>query len=166
VDLLRLLAGDLRRLLRAVGRFMEEERQRQLMTLISKDALWQAAADLPVEDVPLRRPDGMVVGTMRVRGLTGEEVNEWQSAAVHQVGKVQRQSKTAMAKLVVMSAIDEDGGQYFDAKDTLKVSQMPGWMLLQLTQVALKLSGLGDDDFAKELVEDFGDGLNGSSTSG
>lgn len=136
------------------------------MSLMSKDALWSVAADLPCEDVPLRRPsDGAVVGTMRMRGLTGDEVAEWQRASVHQVGKVQKQSKTAMAKLVVMSAINEDGSPFFESRDLLKVSQMPSYILLQLTQVGLKLSGLGDDDFAKELVEDFDEAPSDSATS-
>jgi hypothetical protein len=43
---------------------------------------------------------------------------------------------------------------------------MPGYALLQLTEMALKLSGLSDDDYAKELVEGFDDGPSEDSTSG
>jgi hypothetical protein len=135
------------------------------MSLTSKDDLWQVTADLPWQDVPIRKPpNGQVVATMRVRGLSGEEVNEWQDASSRQVGKVRRQSKHAMAQLIVMAAINEDGSQFFEPRETLKVSQMPGYALMQLTEVALKLSGLTDDD-AKELIENFGNGLSELSTS-
>lgn len=134
------------------------------MSLITKDALWQATADLPWEDVTIRRPDGQTVGTMRMRCLTGEEVNDWQSSSVQQVGKRQRTSKLATAKLIVMSAITEDGEQFFDPRDTIKVSQMPSYALMQLAEVALRLSGL-DEDAVKDAAEDFGDAQSGSSTS-
>lgn len=125
------------------------------MSLISKSELWQATASLPCEDVPIRKPpSGEVIGTMRLRGMSGEEVTDWQDAAVQQSGKRRRTSKNAMAMLVVTCAIDADGEQYFEPRDQLKVSQMPGYVLLQLTEVALKLSGLKDEDF-EELVEGF-----------
>ncbi|GIH91935.1 hypothetical protein ACFFMN_33985 [Planobispora siamensis] len=136
------------------------------MNLISKDELWQVAADLPWEDVMLRRPpNGDVIGVMRLRGLTGAEVNEWQEQATEGNGKRRKQSKHAMALLVVKSTINEDGSQFFDAKDVLKVSQMPSYVLLQLTEVAMTLSGLGDDDEAKELIEGFVEGPSEGSTS-
>ncbi|WP_068925038.1 hypothetical protein [Planobispora rosea] len=136
------------------------------MNLISKDELWQAAADLPWEDVMLRRPpSGEVIGVMRLRGMTGAEVNEWQEQATEGSGKKRRQSRHAMALLVVKSAINEDGSPFFDPKDVLKVSQMPSYVLLQLADVALKLSGLGDDDEAKELIEGFVEGPSEGSTS-
>jgi hypothetical protein len=136
------------------------------MNLISKDALWQATADLPWEDVTLRKPpSGEVIGTMRLRGLTGAEVNEWQDAAVEGNGKKRRQSKHAMALLIVKCAINEDGSQFFEPRDVLKVGQMPGYVLMQLTDVALALSGLGDDDDVKELVQGFDDDPNETSTS-
>lgn len=137
------------------------------MSLMSKDDLWKVSADLPCEDVQLRRPsDGHVVGTMRIRGMTGEEVNEWQDAAVQVKGKVRRQSRHTSALLIIRCAINEDGSQFFDSRDLLKISQMPGYILMQLTEVALRLSGLGDDDEAKELVEGFDDGPSELSTSG
>ncbi|MDF5755824.1 hypothetical protein [Spongiactinospora sp. TRM90649] len=138
-----------------------------MANLISKDALWQATADLPWEDVSIRKPPhDEVIGVMRLRGLTGEEVNEWQDRAVHVKGRTRKQSRHAMAMLIVASAINEDGSQYFEPRETMKVSQMPGYALNQLTDVALKLSGLGDDEDARELVEDFGDDPSDGSTSG
>ncbi|MEV0149110.1 MULTISPECIES: hypothetical protein [unclassified Nonomuraea] len=135
--------------------------------LISKDVLFQVTADLPWEDVQIRKPpNNEVVGTIRLRGLTGDEVNEWQDAAVHVKGKTRRQSKHAMALLIVASAINEDGSEFFDRRDVLKVGQMPGYVLMQLTEVALKLSGLGDDEDVRELVEGFDDGPSDSDISG
>lgn len=127
------------------------------MTLTSKDELWQKTADLPWEDVPIRKPPtGEVVAIMRIRGMSGDEVTDWQEAAVQQNGKRKRQSPAAMAMAVVTCAVNEDGTPYFEQRETLKVSQMPGYALLQLVEVALKLSGLKDEDF-EELVEGFDD---------
>ncbi|MFI9558876.1 hypothetical protein [Nonomuraea endophytica] len=134
--------------------------------LLSKDQLWQVTADLPCEDVTIREPAaGKVVGVMRVRGLRGHEVNEWQDKAVEQRGRTRRQSQHSMALLVVMSAVDADGGQYFEPHEVLKVTQMPGYFLNQLVDVALRLSGLTEDD-AKDLIEGFGDAPSEDSTSG
>ncbi|MEV4059729.1 hypothetical protein [Nonomuraea dietziae] len=129
------------------------------MNLISKDVLWQATADMPWDDVTIRKPPrGEVIGTMRLRGMNGEEVNEWQDAAVVGTGKSRRKSKNALALLIVTCAINADGSPFFEPRDTIKVGQMPGYVLEQLGEVALRLSGLGDDDEAKELVEGFDDG--------
>ncbi|MDH2429314.1 hypothetical protein [Sphaerisporangium sp. TRM90804] len=132
------------------------------MELISKDALWQVRC--PEEDVPLRRPDGSALGTMRLRGLTGEQVNEWQDQVTEQVGNHRRQSKHTMAQLIVRSAITAEGAPYFEPHEVLRVSQMPGYLLTQLTPVAMRLSGLGEDDI-KELVEDFGAGPSEPDTT-
>jgi hypothetical protein len=107
-ELLRLVWADIHRL----GRLLEEVREQELMGLISKDDLWQVTAQLPWEDVPIRKPpSGEVVGTMRLRGMSGEEVNEWQDASTQQIGKRRRQSKHSMAMLIVKCAINEDGSQ-------------------------------------------------------
>ncbi|MEV0993413.1 hypothetical protein [Nonomuraea sp. NPDC050202] len=133
------------------------------MDLISKDALWQVRC--PEEDVELRHPDGSLLGRMRLRGLTGEQVNEWQDQVIEQRGNRRTQSKHTMALLIVRSAITEEGLPYFEPRDVLRVSQMPAYILTQLTPVAMRLSGLAEED-VKELVEDFGDDPSANGTSG
>lgn len=125
------------------------------MSLITKDQLFQVTADLPWQDVPIRKPpSGEVVAVVRVRGMTGEEIREWQDASVHGKGKARRESKHSLALLIVACAINEDGSDFFDKRDVMKVSQMPGYVLTQLGDAAFKLSGLGDDDETKELIEE------------
>jgi hypothetical protein len=131
--------------------------------LISKDELLQVQC--PIDDVELHHPDGRPLGRMRVRGLTGAEVNEWQDAVVEVTGKKRRQSKHTMAMLIVASAINPDGTPYFEPREVLRVSQMPGFILTQLVEPALRMSGLSEAD-VEELVEGFDDGPSEDATSG
>ncbi|MFI6819269.1 hypothetical protein ACIBG7_43260 [Nonomuraea sp. NPDC050328] len=137
-----------------------------MTNLLTRDQLFQVAADLPWQDVPIRKPpNGEVIGTMRLRGMTGEESTEWQDSSVQVKGKTRRQSKHTLAMLIVTCAINEDGSEVFDRRDVMKVSQMPGYVLQQLGEVALVLSGLGEDDEARELIEDFDETPDASFTS-
>lgn len=129
--------------------------------LLSKDALWQAAADLPTEDVPLIDPKGTKVGVVRMRGLTGTETERYQQS-VHS-GK-QMSFKNAVTRLIVMSAVNEDGKLMFDPRDMLKLGQSPSWMLMQLFEVAGRLSGLSEDD-VREMTSDFDDAQSEPSSS-
>lgn len=123
---------------------------------LSKDDLWQLAADLPVEDVPLVHPvTKKSMGTVRMRGLTGEELERYQQAVSSGNGK-QVTFKGAVARLIQLSAINEDGSRYFEPSDRMKISQSPSWMLMQLFETAGKLSGVSEDD-VNEMIEDFDD---------
>ena len=131
---------------------------------LSKDALWDVASDLPIEDVPLVHPvTKKSVGVIRMRGLTGAEVERYQQAVTSGNGK-QVSTKNAMARLIVISAVNDDGTPYFDPRDMLKLSQSPSWMLLQMFEVAGKLSGVTEDD-VKEMTSDFDDAQTDSSPS-
>ena len=123
---------------------------------LSKDALWDVAADLPIEDVRLIHPvTKKCVGTIRMRGLTGAEVERYEQAVSGGNGK-QVSMKNAMARLVVISAVNDDGTPYFDPRDMLKLSQSPSWMVVQMFQAAGKLSGVSEED-VKEMTADFDD---------
>ena len=137
------------------------------MTLLTRDQIWQSLSTLPTEDVEIRDPSGRLVGTVRMRGLTGAELDAYQASLVVQTGNGSQRAnlRNASAKLVVMCAIDENGDPLFEPKDMLKVSQMPAYALQRLTAAAQRLCGLTNDDM-RELVEDFGDAPNGSSTTG
>lgn len=134
------------------------------MSLLSKDALWDLAADLPHKDVPLRHPVSRdVVGTVRMRGLTGTELERYQQAVQGGNGK-QVSTKNAIARLVILSAVDEDDKPMFDPRDMIKLGQSPSWMLMQMFEAAGELSGVTEDD-VKEMTADFDDAQSDTPSS-
>ncbi|MEU1736458.1 hypothetical protein [Streptosporangium sp. NPDC020145] len=131
------------------------------MALLGREQILQAD-DLPVEDVPV--PEWR--GEVRLRGLTGAELDEYQASLVVQTrdGTQKANLRNATAKLVSRCAIDEDGAPLFEPKDLLKLSSKSAVALQRLFAVAQKLNGLTDDDM-RELVEDFSDDPSGSLPS-
>ncbi|MEV4093785.1 hypothetical protein [Streptosporangium saharense] len=131
------------------------------MALLGREQIL-AANDLPVEDVPVPEWGGEV----RLRGLTGAELDEYQGSLVVQTANGQQKAnlRNATAKLVSRCAIDEDGAPLFEPKDLLKLSSKSAVALQRLFAVAQKLNGLTDDDM-RELVEDFSDDPSASSPS-
>lgn len=131
------------------------------MALLGREQIL-AANDLPVEDVPVPEWKGEV----RLRGLTGAELDEYQASLVVQTSNGQQKAnlRNATAKLVARCAINEDGSLLFEPKDLLKLSSKSAVALQRLFAVAQKLNGLTDDDM-RELVEDFDDDPSGSSSS-
>lgn len=121
-----------------------------------------AADDLPVEDVPVPEWGGEV----RLRGLTGAELDEYQASLVVQTSNGQQKTnlRNATAKLVSRCAVNEDGSPLFEPKDLLKLSSKSAVALQRLANVAQRLNGLTDDDL-KELTEDFDDGPSASPTT-
>lgn len=136
------------------------------MALLSKDQIWQAN-DITFEDVPVPEwsPPGQV-GHVRLRGLMGNERDEFEAKSLKKGKGGQREVeiKNLRARLIAASAIGEDGAPLFTTGDVLRLSQKSAVPLERLFKVAQRLSGLSDDD-VEELVEDFGDGPSGSSTS-
>ena len=131
-------------------------------TLLSKDDLWQAAADLPTEDVSLIDPaKGLTVGKVRMRGLTGRELEQYQQAQSSGKGV---SFNNAMTGLVMLSAVNDDGSKMFVPSDRIKLSQAPAWMLMQMFEVAGKLSGVTEGD-VKEMVSDFDDAQSSTNSS-
>lgn len=136
------------------------------MSILKKDDLWQITADLPAEEVEIHDAHGRVVGVIRMRGLTGTELTKYQESLTVRMssGQVVPNTKYAMAKLIVMSAINEDGSPYFETSDTAKLDSAPARVLMPLFESAQRLCGLTDDAF-KEMTKDFdvtGDELSSS----
>lgn len=130
------------------------------MTLLSKEAIF-AADDHKYEVVPVPEWGGEV----RMRSLTGTERDAYEDSLTQQVGNKQVvNARNARAKLVALSAINEDGSPLFDKADVLKLGGKNSAALQRLFDVACKLSGFSDED-VKELEEGFGGGPNGPSTS-
>jgi hypothetical protein len=131
------------------------------MALLSKEAIF-AQNDQTHEDVEVPEWGG----TVRIRSLTGEERDAYEASMVQQVGKKAKANLRNMrAKLVAMSAINEDGTQQFDQADVMRLGQSNAAALDRLFEAAQRLSGLSDED-VKEMEEGFEPAPNGASTSG
>lgn len=126
------------------------------MDILSKADLWQIVSDLPSEIVEIRDANGKVRGAIRMRGLSGAELTEYQRGlTIHtKDGKARTNMRRAMAKLVLLSACNGDGSPYFAESDLIQIDNMPAATLMPLFEAAQKLCGLSDDDM-KELAEDF-----------
>lgn len=130
--------------------------------LLSRDDLWQVMADLPTEDVPLINPAGKRVGVVRMRGLTGREMESYQEA--QSSGKGDVSYKNAVIGLVILSAINDDNSKLFGKADRIKLSGAPSWMLMTLFHAAGRLSGISEND-VKEMVSDFDDAQSSTTSS-
>jgi hypothetical protein len=130
--------------------------------LLSKDMLWQAVADLPTEDVRLVDPTGRFLGTIRMQGLTGREMERYQEA--QSSGKGDVSYKNAVIGLVTLCAVNEDGSKMFAPADRIKLSGSPSWFLMTLFESAGRLSGITEND-VKEMVSDFDDAQSSSTSS-
>lgn len=136
------------------------------MDVLSKDALWQIVADVPTEMVEISDAYGRKVGHIKMRGLTGAELTEYQNGLTVRTkdGRTRTNMRRAMAKLVLLSAINDDGSPYFEESDLLKIDSMPAATLMPLFEAAQKLCGLSDDD-VKEMKEDFSPTMSEHSIS-
>jgi len=136
------------------------------MDMLSKFDLFQITADLPTEVVPIYDAMGNVRGHIRIRGLSGAELTEYQQGLTVNTrdGKTKTNMRRAMAKLILLTACNDDGSPYFDDSDILKIDQMPAKTLMPLFETAQKLCGLTDEDM-RDMTEDFTPTQNGHSTS-
>jgi len=126
------------------------------MSILKKDDLWQITADMPAEAVEIFDSHGKVAGVIHMRGLSGTELTRYQESLTIRLssGQTKPNTKYAMAKLIVLSAINEDGSPYFDQSDTAKLDSAPARILMPLFESAQRLCGLTDDAF-KEMTEGF-----------
>lgn len=130
------------------------------MALLSRDQIF-ASNDMLMQDVEVPEWGG----TVRVRSLTGEERDKFESSLIRQVGnKATANTRNMRAKLVAMSAIGEDGKPLFDPADVIRLGQRSAAALDRIFEVCQKLSGLSDDD-VEEIEESFGDAPSGAPTS-
>lgn len=131
------------------------------MTLLSKEAIF-AQRDIKYEDVEVPEWGGAV----RLRSLTGEERDDYEASMVRQVGnKAKANLRNMRAKLVALSAVNEDGSPLFDPADLMRLGQRNSAALDRLFEACQRLSGLSEDD-VKELEEGFAPAPNGAPISG
>ncbi|MBX6382160.1 MAG: hypothetical protein IRZ07_04170 [Microbispora sp.] len=135
---------------------------------LSKEEFWAASAQLPAEEVELVDPHGRSVGKIRMRGLTGAELEEYQQSLQVAGGRGGRPGvsyRNAMTRLVAMCAINEDGSPFFDKSEQVRLAQAPSWLLMQLFESAIRLSGMTEQD-VKDLAGNFDETQGEPSSSG
>lgn len=134
-------------------------------SFLSKDDFWAASENLPGEEVELVDPHGVSKGKVRMRGLSGTELEDYQEALRRQGGGERVSLRNAMTRLVGLTAINEDGSPFFDTKRELsRLGRSPSWMLMQLFDSATRLSGT-NATAVKESIENFDDDLSEPSSS-
>lgn len=125
--------------------------------LLTRDAIL-TARDLPTEDVGVPEWGG----TVRVRGLTAKERDEYEAATVdfRNPKKPTVNLRNTRARLVALCAIDEEGRRLFTREDVDALGDVSSTALDRVFQAAKRLSGIDSDGeaAAKNLPAIPGDG--------
>lgn len=109
---------------------------------LSREAILNVS-DIKTEEVPVPEWGGVVL----VKGLTGEQRNDYEMSLIQGKGKNRDVNmKNAVAKLVGLSIVDEDGKRIFTDADVEALGKKSGAALSRVQAVASKLSGLSDGD--------------------
>jgi hypothetical protein len=140
------------------------------MALLGKaQDLWEVD-DLETEDIEV--PEWKIGGeavTIRLKALSGEDRDAYEASMVKMVkGKQVPDVVNARARLVVLSAVDENGDKLFaDVLDVVKLGQKNSKAVNRLWEHACTLSGIDfDGSLAADDAEHFSNAQNGPSTSG
>lgn len=120
------------------------------MKILTRDQILKIQ-DIKTEEVLI--PEwGDGVGVI-VRGLTGAERDTFEESIIDQKGKKTRVvMRNARARLVSMSAVDENGKLIFTQADVEAIGQKNAAALDRIYEVASRLSGISEDDM-EELVK-------------
>ena len=101
-----------------------------------------AAQEMPTEEVPTDEWAPFGVPTVRVRGLTASEREEWERWVGNADGKKQTYIRE---KLVVMTVVEEKDGTLqpaFSRQDVKELSNLSSATIVRLWDVARRLSGM------------------------
>lgn len=121
--------------------------------LLSRDQIL-GAEDLPTRDVDVPEWGG----TVRMRGLTGSELDAYQASMRKFRGDKQIITLNDMrARLVASCIVDEDGERLFTDKQVKELGGKSGKVLDRLFDIAAGSSGL-TEEAVEELVENFESG--------
>lgn len=130
------------------------------MGLLGREQILKAD-DVVVEEVAVPEWGGSV----RVRGLTGRQRDEFEASMIERRGKRSVPNvDNIRAKLVAKCCVDESGQRLFTDADAGALGDRSGAALDRVYEVAARLSGIGDEDL-EELTEDFGSPSGDSSPS-
>lgn len=122
------------------------------MALLSADQIF-GVDDRLTEDV--RVPEWG--GTVRLRGLSGAERDEFESSITKVVkGKEVQDTRNIRARLIALSAIKEDGTPLFAQNQVAALGRRSSIALSRLFDVACRLSGISSED--AEALEGNSDG--------
>ena len=109
------------------------------MGLLTKDAIL-SAKDSQTADVDCPEWGG----TVRVRGLSAKERDDYEASMLDAKGKVSL--KHARAKLVALAAIDDKGSPLFTAGDVLFLSNKSATPIDRIADEVRRLSGMRRED--------------------
>jgi uncharacterized membrane protein YuzA (DUF378 family) len=130
------------------------------MSLLSKSDIF-GADDRRTEDVHVPEWGG----TVRLRGLSGAERDAYEASLQKQVnGKPVQDLRNFRARLVALSAINEEGLPLFEQNEVAALAGRSSAALSRLFDVACRLSGITDDD-VKDLEGNSEPAQSGPSTS-
>ena len=140
--------------------------------LLSRDQILEAQ-DIETEDVECPEWGG----TVRVKGLSGEERDSYEAACMQErpaydgKGKqvrgrteLGRNLANVRAKLVARSIVDEAGERLFTDHDVVALGKKSAAALDRVFEVAAKLSRLSDED-VEDLAGKYEAAQSGGSTS-
>ena len=127
---------------------------------LTRDTILECT-DLRIEEVQVPEWGGSVF----VRELTGNERDQYEASLLTLRGtSASLHLQNARAKLVVMSAVDEEGKRLFSMADVAALGKKSAAALDRLATVASKLSGLSEADMS-QLTANFIVDQNGGSIS-
>ncbi len=105
------------------------------MSILAKDFILQAS-DIATEEVAIPEWGG----TVKVRGLTGAERNEYEQSVVDADGRPCLTNATA--KLVALGAVDCDGQRIFSPQDVTALGAKSAAPLERVAAAIMRLSGM------------------------
>lgn len=119
------------------------------MPILTHDQILQAQ-DIVTETVNVPEWGGDVL----VRAMNGAERDQYEQNILVQKGKDSRVNMVnARAKLVMLSVVDEAGNRVFNSGEISALSKKSAAALQRVFNVAIRLSGISDEDL-KELTEE------------
>lgn len=130
------------------------------MTLLSRDQIF-AVSDIETEEVFIPQWNG----TVRVKGLTAAERDEYEAGVMQQRGKnIELNRRNIRAKLVALAVVDADGNRVFGDTDVDALGNKAAGALDLIYGVASRLSGFSAED-EEELAKNSGSDLSADSPS-
>lgn len=129
--------------------------------LLGREAIL-AATSLKTEDVEVPEWGG----TVRVRELTGTELDAYQASMRQQKGKNYVLNEANIrAKLVVRSVVGDEGERLFSDQDAAALGKLSAAALDRVFEVAARLSRISDED-VEEMAKNSEADQSEGSTSG
>lgn len=105
-------------------------------------------------------------GKVRVKGLTGEERDQFEASVIGENTKNKRRNLGNLrARLVAMAVVDGEGKALFKRGDIPALGRKSAAALDRVFEKAMELSGMRDEDI-DELTENFIDDQSDDFTSG